>query len=94
MRWGIPCYRLPDDVLKHEIDRIFRQGVQIYCNYPVTEDFLNEARDKYDAIFMGCGHGKSLKMNIPGEELTYDGLLFFIISEKSLKMLEIFKLLQ
>jgi NADPH-dependent glutamate synthase beta subunit-like oxidoreductase len=76
LRWGIPRYRLPDSVVASEIERIKKTGVKIFCNTPMTQNFLQEMKDRYHAIFLGCGHGRSLKMNIPGESMAFDGLEF------------------
>ena len=76
LRWGIPEYRLPQTVLKSEINRIENLGVKIHGNTPVTPAFLKDAKNRYDAVFMGCGHGRSLQMGIAGEELASDGLGF------------------
>ncbi|MEJ2656702.1 MAG: FAD-dependent oxidoreductase [Desulfobacterales bacterium] len=76
LRWGIPQYRLPYHILAFEIERIKKCGVKITCNTPVTQDFLENAKNRYHAFFVGCGHGRSLKMNIPGEHWAVDGLEF------------------
>ena len=76
LRWGIPRYRLPEAVLKNEIVRIENFGVKIHCETPVTQHFLKEAANQYDAFFIGCGHGRSMQMNIPGEKMAFDGLEF------------------
>ena len=76
LRWGIPRYRLPDAVVASEIERIKMSGVKIICNTPVTQNFLQDVKDRYHAMFIGCGHGRSLKMNIPGETMAFDGLEF------------------
>jgi NADPH-dependent glutamate synthase beta subunit-like oxidoreductase len=82
LRWGIPRYRLPDDVVASEIERIKKTGVKIICNTPVTQNFLQDVKDRYHALFIGCGHGRSLKMNIPGENLAFDGLEFLNLLRK------------
>jgi NADPH-dependent glutamate synthase beta subunit-like oxidoreductase len=74
LRWGIPRYRLPEDVLAREIERIKTYGIKIACNTPITQDFIEDAKKRYHAFFIGCGHGRSLKMNFPGEDMTVDGL--------------------
>ncbi|AQV00925.1 FAD-dependent oxidoreductase [Desulfococcus multivorans] len=76
LRWGIPWYRLPEDALKAEISRIVDMGVNIYCRKPVTAEFLAGAAASYDAVFLGCGHGHSLQMGIPGGEKVQDGLRY------------------
>ncbi|MBU0768458.1 MAG: FAD-dependent oxidoreductase [Proteobacteria bacterium] len=82
LRWGIPRYRLPDDVVASEIERIKKTGVKIICNTPVTQNFLQDVKDRYHALFIGCGHGRSLKMNIPGETMAFDGLEFLNLLRK------------
>ncbi|PLX52255.1 MAG: hypothetical protein C0611_08355 [Desulfobacteraceae bacterium] len=82
LRWVIPRYRLPDDVVFSEIERIKKTGVKIICNTPVTQNFLQNVKDRYHALFIGCGHGRSLKMNIPGETKTFDGLEFLNLLRK------------
>jgi NADPH-dependent glutamate synthase beta subunit-like oxidoreductase len=83
LRWGIPRYRLPDDVVGAEIERIKATGVNIICNTPVTQNFFQDVKDRYHAFFIGCGHSRSLKMNIPGETMAFDGLEFLnLLSRK------------
>ena len=76
LRWGIPRYRLPDEIVTSEIERIKKTGAKIICNTLMTQSFLQDVKDRYHAIFIGCGHGRSLKMNIPGETMVIDGLEF------------------
>lgn len=76
LRWGIPWYRLPEDVLKIEISRILDLGVEIFCGSRLTREFVENGKGRYDAVFMGCGYGKSLSLHIPGEENAQDGLKF------------------
>ncbi len=76
LRWGIPEYRLPVSVLKPEIARIENLGVKIHCNTPVTSQFLQDAKDRYDAVFIGCGYGTSLQLGISGQKVAADGLEF------------------
>ena len=76
LRWGIPEYRLPAKVLKSEIERLKNFGVKIYCNAPVSQNSFKEAKEHYDAFFIGCGYSRSMQMNIPGEKAAFDGLEF------------------
>lgn len=67
LRYGIPEYRLPKDVLRNEINYMQELGVEIKTNTPVqnlTEIFSGG----YKAIFLGTGAGVSQKMGIPGED--------------------------
>ena len=76
LRWGIPAYRLPRDILAHEIKRIENAGVRIHCESPVTEALLERLKKEYDGLFIGCGYSRSRMMNIKGEEFASDGLEF------------------
>lgn len=69
LRWGIPLYRLPPAILNEEVFRLQDFGVRIHCGKPASRKFLKEAKNNYDAIFLGCGHSQSLPLSIPGEDL-------------------------
>ncbi|UCE83765.1 MAG: FAD-dependent oxidoreductase [Deltaproteobacteria bacterium] len=78
LRWGIPVYRLPVDILEKEIVQIQELGVRIRCGKFVSQQFIEELKDTYDGIFLGCGHAQSLPLKIPGDDLhgVEDGLQF------------------
>jgi NADPH-dependent glutamate synthase beta subunit-like oxidoreductase len=76
LRWGIPAYRLPRNILDYEIKRIENAGVRIHCESSVTEALRESLKKEYDGLFIGCGYGRSRIMNIEGEEFTSDGLEF------------------
>lgn len=76
LRWGIPQYRLAQEILQHEIARIINLGVSIHCGQRINRTFMEEASKKYDALFIGCGLSRSLNLNIPGQALATDGLAF------------------
>ena len=78
LRWGIPAYRLPEWVLQNEILRVEHMGVRIHCNTRITPERIGEIMDNYSALFMGYGHGRSVTMGIPGEEMAADGLDFLL----------------
>jgi NADH-quinone oxidoreductase subunit F len=66
---GIPEFRLPKDVLKYEIDRIQKLGVEIKTNTTVGKDItLDKLKEEYKAIFIAVGAHKGLKMKISGED--------------------------
>jgi NADH-quinone oxidoreductase subunit F len=65
----IPEFRLPKDVLKYEIDRIKKLGVEIKTNTTIGKDItLDKLKEEYKAIFIAVGAHKGLKMKIPGED--------------------------
>jgi len=69
LRYGIPAYRLPREVLDAEIQRILDQGVELRSNVSVGKDVtLDELREQYDAVFVGIGAHSGKLMGIPGED--------------------------
>ena len=70
MRYGIPAYRLPRDVLAAEIGRIEALGVTITCGHPVT-DLDAERRDgDFDAVFVAVGAHLSKHVDIPARDAS------------------------
>ena len=76
LRGGIPSYRLPNETLDREIRRIEGLGVAIHYSAAASPEFIESAGARFDAVFLGCGHGKPTALGIPGEELALDGLEF------------------
>jgi len=74
LRSGIPTYRLPRNILAHEIKRIEDLGVHFYFKTPVTRNLLEKIEAEYDALFIGCGYGQSIALRIDGGHLADDGL--------------------
>lgn len=69
LRYGIPAYRLPRDVLDAEIQRILDLGVELKANTFVGRDVpLEEVREKYKAVFVGLGAHKGRLLRCPGED--------------------------
>ena len=68
LRYGIPKYRLPREVLDAEIQRILDLGVELKCGVIVGKDItLERLRNECKAIFVGIGAHKGLKLGVPGE---------------------------
>lgn len=69
LRYGIPRYRLPENILDGEIKRIIDLGVEIECNMAVGRDIpYDKIREEFDAIFVGIGAHKGKNLGLPGEE--------------------------
>lgn len=69
LRYGIPSYRLPREVLDREIQRILDLGVELKCNHVIGKDIsLADLRKEYRAVFVGIGAHKGLKLGVPGED--------------------------
>lgn len=70
MRYGIPKYRLPREVLDAEIARIERTGVTIECGREVS-DLAQEMKDgHYDAVFLGVGAHLARRTYIPAGDAS------------------------
>ncbi len=83
LAFGIPEYRLPKDILSHEIALIQKAGVNIIYNTTVGEDVLfKDLRTEYDSIYVATGTQFPQKVNIPGE--TLHGVLHGISFLKSI----------
>jgi formate dehydrogenase major subunit len=71
LRYGIPEYRLPDDVLDAEVDYIRRTGAEINYNVRIGVDItLDELVKKHDAVFIGAGAWAAKPMRVEGEFKT------------------------
>ena len=67
MRSQIPAFRLPEEVLNEEVDRILDMGVLTHFNHYV--DSLKALLDKgYDAVFVGSGAPRGRDLDIPGRQ--------------------------
>ncbi len=65
MRYGIPAYRLPRNVVDAEIDRIVAMGVTMECGRPV-EDLEAAMKDGgFDAAFVAVGAQRGRHADIP-----------------------------
>ncbi|MFW5749136.1 MAG: NADPH-dependent glutamate synthase [Halanaerobium sp.] len=72
LRYGIPEFRLPKDIVDQEVESIKELGVDIQLNVVVgksiTVDELFE--QGFEAVFIGVGAGLPRFLNIPGENLN------------------------
>ena len=65
MRYGIPSYRLPRDVVEGEVERIRSMGVEIVCGRTV-DDLEATMRDEgFDAAFLAVGAQRGKHADIP-----------------------------
>jgi NADPH-dependent glutamate synthase beta subunit-like oxidoreductase/ferredoxin len=70
MRYGIPQYRLPNEVLNAEIDMIKSLGVKIHNGVRIAK--LKELQQKgFDAIFLATGLQKSKGMGVSGDDQPF-----------------------
>ena len=71
LAYGIPEYRLPKDIVKDEVKYLKFQGVKFNYNIHIGKDFtIDELRTMgYDAIFIGIGVCKPMRLRMEGEDL-------------------------
>jgi len=69
MRYGIPSYRLPNYILKQEIDKILELGIELECNVKVGVNIpMDQLTRDYNAVFLGLGAQTGTSIKIPGED--------------------------
>lgn len=71
MRYGIPKYRLPRDILDAEIARIKDLGVEIELNREITDLQEEIEQGKYDAVFLGVGASMARRAYIPAGDAAH-----------------------
>lgn len=79
LRWAIPAYRLPRNILASEIADVTSLGVEIKCNIRVGRELsFNKLKKNYDYVYMAPGAHKSQKMGVAGEDTpeVYGGVEF------------------
>lgn len=70
LRYGIPQYRLPKEVLDEEINSIEELGVEIKNNIKIGSDItLDDIKKEYDAVIVAIGAWTSSSMGVEGESL-------------------------
>jgi NADPH-dependent glutamate synthase beta subunit-like oxidoreductase/Pyruvate/2-oxoacid:ferredoxin oxidoreductase delta subunit len=69
LRYGIPSYRLPEEVIDAEFGKILDLGVELRTNVQVGRDVtLEELRSQYQAVYLAIGAQKGVNLGIPGED--------------------------
>jgi len=72
LMYGIPEFRLPKEIVRHEIESLKYLGVDLQLNSVIgkiatIDDLL---KNGYDAVFLGTGAGLPIFLNCPGENLN------------------------
>lgn len=72
LRYGIPPFRMPRDILDFEIDYLKNLGVEILPNFIVgrTKELKELFKEGFSAVFLGLGAGVPSFLGIPGENLS------------------------
>jgi formate dehydrogenase beta subunit len=80
LRYGIPEYRLPKEVLDWEIQGILDLGIDFHTNVKFGHDFdlSSLIAAGFDAVFLGIGAWKDASLRVEGENLNgcYTGIEF------------------
>ena len=75
LRYGIPEFRLPKDILRKELAHFRKMDVEVRCNQKLGTDFtLESLQSSYDAVLLAVGSWASSAMRIDGEELAQQGI--------------------
>lgn len=71
LRYGIPPFRMPRDILDFEINALKKLGVDIVVNFIIgkTKTLDELFAEGFSAVFLGLGAGIPSFLNIPGENL-------------------------
>jgi formate dehydrogenase beta subunit len=74
VRYGVPVYRINQQVMNAEVQSILDLGVEIRLNMPVGKVVtLADLRRNHDAVFLGIGLMQGRKLNMEGANL--DGVI-------------------
>jgi NADPH-dependent glutamate synthase beta subunit-like oxidoreductase len=69
LRYGIPVYRLPRDILDAEIQRIVDLGVELKCDTKIGKDVTwDDIRKEFDGVYVAIGAHQGKTLGIPGED--------------------------
>lgn len=89
LQFGIPQYRLPEEVLAAEVRRILDLGITPHVSTTVGRDIsLAALRARHRALFVGVGASRGLTLGIPGEHGpgTWSGTAFLSLVNRGLSV--------
>jgi len=70
LRYGIPNYRLPRDILDAEIAAILNLGIEIKYNTRVGDEIsFDDLQKEYKAIYVAIGAHEGMKLGVPSEDV-------------------------
>ena len=68
LRYGIPDYRLPQEVLERDIEHILSTGIQVHTGVSVGKDLPMETiQNSFDAVYISIGAHADKKLGLEGE---------------------------
>ena len=86
LRYGIPEYRLPNDLLDKEVKNITDLGVNIFYNKKLGDNLsYKELEEKYDATILTIGSQRGILIGVDGEnaENVFSGIDYLRNMEQS-----------
>lgn len=71
LRYGIPEYRLPNNILDKEVECITEIGTRIYYNQKLGVNFsYKDLKDRYDSVILTIGSQKGTLIGCKGDDAT------------------------
>ena len=69
LRYGIPDYRLPQEVLERDIEHILTTGINVIADVSIGRDVtMEDIQKSYDAVYISIGAHNDKKIGIEGED--------------------------
>ena len=69
LRYGIPDYRLPQEVLERDIEHILTTGINVITDVSIGRDVtMEDIQKSYDAVYISIGAHNDKKLGIEGED--------------------------
>ena len=69
LRYGIPDYRLPQDVLDRDIEHILTTGITVHTGVSIGKDLsMEDIQKSFDAVYIAIGAHTDKKLGLEGED--------------------------
>ena len=68
LRYGIPPYRLPRNLLDAEINWVVEQGIKVVCDRKIDTSAFQQLADSYDGLYIAIGAHQDRKLGLAGED--------------------------
>lgn len=69
LRYGIPDYRLPQEILERDIEHILTTGINVITDVSIGRDVtMEDIQKSYDAVYISIGAHNDKKLGIEGED--------------------------
>ena len=71
LRYGIPDYRLPQDILDRDIEYILSAGIKVHTGVSIGKDLaMEDIQKSFDAVYIAIGAHNDKKLGLEGEDST------------------------